>query len=342
MSFATVVGFLAVGFLAGVLSGMFGVGGAVISTPGIRALGASPIEAVGSTIPAILPAAISGAHRYAKAGLVDWRIAWSCGVAGTILAIAGAKVSDVVDARWLMVATAALLMWSGVSSITKGIAMTTDHDVAPAEGDEGDPVDRDPVDRDEDSRALSAPELGSRAFRSATAAVSQERLVTAEAPTAGSVAPAPAAAPARVFSEHRAGPDSRTSNTRSVTATPSIFVLAGVGALAGFVAGLLGIGGGVIMMPLFTNVLRLPVKAAVGSSLVAVAIFSVPAMVSHAVLGHIDWAVALLLVAGTVPGARLGSTIAIGTTDRRMRLLLGGFFCLIAILYGGRELVGIL
>ena len=321
MSFATIVGFLAVGFLAGILSGMFGVGGAVISTPGIRALGASPIEAVGSTIPAILPAAISGAHRYAKAGLVDWRIAWSCGVAGTILAIAGAKVSDVVDARWLMVATAGLLMWSGVSSITKGIAMTTDHDVAPAEDREA----------DEGSRVLSAP---------AADPASPERLVTAEASTAGSVARA--AAPAAGAGEHRVGPESDMSSARPVTAAPSILVLAGVGALAGFVAGLLGIGGGVIMMPLFTNVLRLPVKAAVGSSLVAVAIFSVPAMISHAVLGHIDWAVALLLVAGTVPGARLGSTIAIGTTDRRMRLLLGGFFCLIAILYGGRELVGIL
>ncbi|MEZ5136568.1 MAG: TSUP family transporter [Acidimicrobiales bacterium] len=36
--------------------------------------------------------------------------------------------------------------------------------------------------------------------------------------------------------------------------------LAGVGAVAGFLAGLLGIGGGAIMMPLFTSVLRLPVR----------------------------------------------------------------------------------
>ena len=37
---------LVVGLLAGILSGMFGVGGAVITTPGIRALGTTPIEAV--------------------------------------------------------------------------------------------------------------------------------------------------------------------------------------------------------------------------------------------------------------------------------------------------------
>jgi uncharacterized membrane protein YfcA len=133
------------------------------------------------------------------------------------------------------------------------------------------------------------------------------------------------------------------SGSRSVAGRPTgIVLLAAVGALAGFAAGLLGIGGGVIMVPLFTNVLRLPVKTAVASSLVAVAIFSVPAMISHALLGHIDWVVALLLTAGTVPGARLGSRIAIGTAERRMRLLLGAFFCLIAVVYGGRELIGIL
>jgi uncharacterized membrane protein YfcA len=44
-----------IGFGTGVLSGMFGIGGAVVSTPAIRALGASPLAAVGSTIPSILP-----------------------------------------------------------------------------------------------------------------------------------------------------------------------------------------------------------------------------------------------------------------------------------------------
>ncbi|MCB1247799.1 MAG: sulfite exporter TauE/SafE family protein [Acidimicrobiales bacterium] len=262
MDLVAIVGTLVVGFGAGMLSGMFGVGGAVISTPAIRALGATPIEAVGSTIPAILPAAISGALRYAKEGLVDWRIAGTCGIAGTVMAIVGAKVSDLVDARWLMVATAVLVLWSGVGSIRKGLAMEGDHDVV--------------LDEEDGERSADVP------------------------------------------------------------------ALAGVGAVAGFLAGLLGIGGGAIMMPLFTSVLRLPVKVAVASSLVAVAIFSIPAMVSHAWLGHINWAFALLLVAGTVPGARVGSKIAIATADRRMRILLGVFFCIIAFVYGGRELVDIL
>ncbi|MGZ4710769.1 MAG: hypothetical protein ACXWBN_18695, partial [Acidimicrobiales bacterium] len=54
---------LVLGFGSGVLAGMFGIGGAVITTPSIRVLGATPIQAVGSTAPAILPGSISGAYR---------------------------------------------------------------------------------------------------------------------------------------------------------------------------------------------------------------------------------------------------------------------------------------
>jgi len=115
-----------------------------------------------------------------------------------------------------------------------------------------------------------------------------------------------------------------------------------VGPVAGFVAGLLGVGGGVVMMPLFTAVLRIPVKVAVGKSLVAVGIFSVPAKVSHALRGHIDWAFASLLVVGTVPGARIGSKMTLGRAEETVQLLLGIFFVAVAVLYGGGELIGIL
>jgi uncharacterized protein len=267
---ATAIGVSAVGLAAGVLSGMFGVGGAVVSTPGIRVLGASPIHAVGSTIPAILPGAISGAARYWRAGLVDARVGVVCGLTGALFAVGGSGVASAVDARWLMVLTAVLLAWSGASAIAKA--------------------------------------------RSAGIAALEPEVVLADG-------------------EQPSGP---------APEGVGLGALAGVGALAGFVAGLLGVGGGVIMMPLFTTVLRIPVKTAVGTSLVAVAIFSVPAMISHTLLGHIDWAIALLLVAGTVPGARIGSKITVGQAEDRVQLMLGIFFVVVSLLYGGGELVGIL
>jgi uncharacterized membrane protein YfcA len=52
------------GVVTGVLSAAFGVGGAIISTPGIRALGASATLAIGTTLPSILPSALTGTVRY--------------------------------------------------------------------------------------------------------------------------------------------------------------------------------------------------------------------------------------------------------------------------------------
>ena len=69
-----------VGVLTGILSGMFGVGGAVVSTPAVRALGATPLEAVGSTLPSILPSSISGhvALPAAKASCARASSLWTC------------------------------------------------------------------------------------------------------------------------------------------------------------------------------------------------------------------------------------------------------------------------
>jgi uncharacterized protein len=115
-----------------------------------------------------------------------------------------------------------------------------------------------------------------------------------------------------------------------------------VGAAAGFLAGLLGVGGGVVMMPMFTSVLRIPIKEAVASSLVAVAIFSIPALLTHAGLGHIHWGFAACLVVGAVPGAQVGSRLTIGAPDRTVRVLFGIFLMVLAAVYGGSELVALL
>ncbi|MCA1692995.1 MAG: TSUP family transporter, partial [Actinobacteria bacterium] len=52
------------GVITGMLSAAFGVGGAVLSTPGVRVLGVSALVAVGTTLPSILPSAASGTARY--------------------------------------------------------------------------------------------------------------------------------------------------------------------------------------------------------------------------------------------------------------------------------------
>lgn len=114
-------------------------------------------------------------------------------------------------------------------------------------------------------------------------------------------------------------------------------VLAGVGLLAGFVSGLLGIGGGLVIVPLLAGVLGMPLKRALGTSLLAIVVLVVPGTIVHTSLGHIDWGVFAAIAVGAVPGAWVGARLALGTRERTLRLLVGGFLLLVAVGYGAAE-----
>lgn len=121
-------------------------------------------------------------------------------------------------------------------------------------------------------------------------------------------------------------------------ATPG-WKYAAIGALAGFVSGLLGVGGGIVMVPAFTVALGMPLRRALGTSLVVIVILAIPGTIVHWALGHIDWAIFLALALGVVPGARVGARIALGVRERTLRLLVGVFLFSVAVLYGVREVV---
>jgi uncharacterized membrane protein YfcA len=118
--------------------------------------------------------------------------------------------------------------------------------------------------------------------------------------------------------------------------------LASLGALGGFVAGLLGVGGGIIVVPVLTGPLHIPMRRAVASSLVAVAIYQVPALATHIWLGHVNWALALPLMAGVIPGAQVGARLTIGSSDRTIRILFAFMVVAVAIVYGLTETVGLI
>ncbi len=247
---------LALGVVTGVLSGAFGVGGAVISTPGVRLLGASAFVAVGTTLPSIVPGAAVGAARYFREGLIDRRALAATAPAGILAAVVGSLASHAIPGggHWLMVLTAAL--------------------------------------------------LGVTAFRMARSALASPGPGSVEQP-----------------------PPRRGANAA-----------AGVGATAGVLSGLLGVGGGLVLVPGFSEVLGLPLKSAIATSLACVGIFAIPGTLTHALLGDIDWRLALLLTLAAVPGARLGAAIAIRASDRRLRLAVAAVLAVTAFVYGLGEL----
>jgi uncharacterized membrane protein YfcA len=122
--------------------------------------------------------------------------------------------------------------------------------------------------------------------------------------------------------------------------TPSMFV--GIGLLAGFVSGLLGIGGGLVIVPMLVNLVGMPLKRALGTSLLAIVVLVIPGTIVHAALGHIDWAVFLVVTLGAVPGARLGATLALGARERTLRLLVATFLLIVSLTYGVSEVVQLL
>lgn len=97
-------------------------------------------------------------------------------------------------------------------------------------------------------------------------------------------------------------------------------LLVAAAAGVGLFTGLLANGGGFLLMPLYLMVFGLAMRQAVGTSLLVVAALSVPTLVSHWALGHVDWTVAGWFAAGLLPASVAGSRLAgrlEGGTHRR-------------------------
>lgn len=239
------------GIGTGVMSGLFGVGGAVISTPMIRALGCTAALAVGTTLPSILPGAVTGSAKFSSEKLVSATTVASAAPPGILASVVGSRVSHLLPGNGhpLMILTAALLLWCGISLLRSGSSHT--------------------------------------------------ELIPAKHPKAAAA-------------------------------------LTGVS--AGMLSGLLGIGGGIVMVPMFRSRLGLSMKSAVATSLVCVGCFAIPGTIVHAFVNHdIDWRFALWLTVGVIPGAILGAALALRVHEDRLKKLFGTFLVIISIVYAAGE-----
>jgi uncharacterized membrane protein YfcA len=119
----------------------------------------------------------------------------------------------------------------------------------------------------------------------------------------------------------------------------------GTGAVAGLLAGLLGVGGGLVIVPALAALFGLRgfpadtlMHYAIGSSLAIIAPTSVASLMAHHRRGGIHWPAVRGLTAGIVPGALGGAWLAAQITSPGLRLLFGGFELLVALqLLAGRQ-----
>ncbi|MDJ0791394.1 MAG: sulfite exporter TauE/SafE family protein [Acidimicrobiia bacterium] len=101
-----------------------------------------------------------------------------------------------------------------------------------------------------------------------------------------------------------------------------------VGLVAGFVAGLLGIGGGVIVVPGLVLLVGMTQYAAAATSVATIVLSAAAAVVAFGVNGNVDWAVALVVFVGSSTGAWFGARYQ----DRIPEWLLAGAFSIIMVI----------
>ena len=105
----------------------------------------------------------------------------------------------------------------------------------------------------------------------------------------------------------------------------------------GFASGLLANGGGFLLVPLFLLTVGLTMSTATGTSLVVATVLTIPTLVTHAIIGDINWTVAALFAVGLVPGARVGVAVSERVSAARLREGFGWLLVLFAAWFLVRE-----
>lgn len=96
-----------------------------------------------------------------------------------------------------------------------------------------------------------------------------------------------------------------------------------VGALVGFLAAIMGVGGGFIMVPAMIYILNMPTKIVVGTSLFQIIFVSGFTAMMHATTNYsVDMVLAVLLLVGGVIGAQIGAGIGAKLKAEQLRILL--------------------
>lgn len=113
-----------------------------------------------------------------------------------------------------------------------------------------------------------------------------------------------------------------------------IFYYMGVGFVAGMVGSMLGLGGGIIIVPALTILLDVNVKSAIAASLISLVATSVMAVSVYARQGLVNYKLGMVFETMTIVGSFVGSWTAIYIDEKWLLF----FFCLLLVGAGGTML----
>ena len=120
---------------------------------------------------------------------------------------------------------------------------------------------------------------------------------------------------------------------RSLALDPKLLAI-GLG--GGFLSGLLGVGGGIVMVPLLVLWASYSQRDAHATSLGAIIPISIAGIATYGVAGEVRYGTALALAAGSVIGAPIGARLLVRIDERLLKVVFGTFVVGVAALLGAR------
>jgi uncharacterized membrane protein YfcA len=285
MGAASVLTVFVVGLLAGLLSGLVGVGGGVLMVPFLYFFYARPgwsgialpadvatVAAHATSLFVILPTSLRGTAVYHRRGLVVWRAVWPVGAAAAVSAALASQFAVHVHPRWLRVVFALFLLWNAANVL------------------------RPPRPR-----------------------------------------------PMRPEGEEAHAPVHAHAHAHVRPLRLELPVTMGVGAAVGVFSALLGVGGGLIALPLLMHVVGVDLRRAAATSLAVIMLTSLGGALAYMLaapdaavrpglsMGYVDLAVAGVLAAGTVLSVQWGTVLNQRLNPRTLAIVFAVLFTVLGV-----------
>jgi uncharacterized protein len=112
--------------------------------------------------------------------------------------------------------------------------------------------------------------------------------------------------------------------------------LLAIGLGGGLLSGLLGVGGGVVMVPLLVLWAGYSQRDSHAMSLGAIIPISIAGIATYGLAGEVRWWDAVGLAAGSIVGAQIGARLLATLDERMLKIVFGVFLVGVAVLLGVR------
>ncbi len=104
-----------------------------------------------------------------------------------------------------------------------------------------------------------------------------------------------------------------------------------IGFLAGLMGGLLGVGGGLVLVPLFHYVLKMDMHAAIGTSLAVIVPTALFATFPNMASGNVQWRAFIFAAVFSIVGSFIGAKISMNVDVTLLKKIFAVFLIVVAI-----------